>query len=179
MEINNSLLEKALLFAINAHNGQSRKGDKLPYIIHPLSVAMTLREVKESKNIILLLIVCILHDVVEDCGISLETIAKEFGYAVASLVEELTLDKSCYETIGKTKYLCQEVLKMSNYALCIKLADRLNNIRDMKKMTSGFIKKYVPETYEIIEAVKTRKLTSTHKKLIKLLEKELKKYKDA
>lgn len=165
--------EKALIFAAKKHMGQTRKGDKFSYIIHPMRVAVTLQSIKESKNMALLMTACVLHDTVEDCGVKLSTIAKHFGYAVASLVEELTLDKSKYETIGKTKYLCQEVLKMSSYALCIKLCDRLDNVRDMKKMSESFRNKYRAETREILDALKNRKITKTHAKLIKLIEKEI------
>jgi (p)ppGpp synthase/HD superfamily hydrolase len=117
---------------------------------------------------------CLLHDTVEDCGVSLKRIAKKFGLQVASLVEELTLDKTKYETIGKTKYLSQEVVSMSNYALCIKLCDRLDNVRDVKSMVPDFIKKYKTETKEILDALeKGRKPTLTQKKLIKLIRKEI------
>lgn len=171
--VDNSIFEKALIFAAKKHMGQSRKGNKLSYIIHPMRVAVTLQSIKESKNIALLMTACILHDTVEDCGVKLSTIAKYFGHHVASLVEELTLDKTKYESIGKTKYLCQEVLKMSSYALCIKLCDRLDNVRDMKNMSDSFREKYSSETREILGALKKRKLTKTHIKLIKLIEKEI------
>ena len=171
--VDNSTFEKAVIFAAKKHMGQSRKGDKFSYIIHPMRVAVTLQSIKESKNMALLMTACLLHDTVEDCGVKLSTIAKHFGHAVASLVEELTLDKSKYETIGKTKYLCQEVLKMSSYALCIKLCDRLDNVRDMKKMSESFRTKYRAETREILDALKNRKVTKTHAKLIKLIEKEI------
>jgi myo-inositol-1(or 4)-monophosphatase len=170
IEVNNDLFERALIFAAKAHRGQSRKGNKLPYIIHPMQVCMTLQEVKESKNIILLMAVALLHDTVEDCGVSLKKIGKHFGLHVAALVEELTLDKDKYETIGKTKLLCQEVIKMSSYALCIKLADRLNNVRDTKSMSDDFKKKYFAETKEILNVLEDkRKLTGTQKKLVKLI----------
>lgn len=169
------IFEEAILFAVKAHRGQRRKGDGRPYILHPMSVLRTLYEVKESKNMYLLATAAILHDVVENCGVSLKKIAKKFGYAVAALVEELTLNKEKYETIGKTKYLCQEVIKMSSYALCIKLCDRLDNVRDMKKMTDDFKKKYKAETWEIVNILeKERKLTRTQRKLIKLIKKEIK-----
>jgi (p)ppGpp synthase/HD superfamily hydrolase len=171
MNISNSMLEDIIIFAAKKHRGQSRKGNKLPYIIHPTRVAMILLELKESKNINLLLAVCFLHDTVEDCGVSLKTIAKKFGHAIASLVGELTLDKDKYETIGKTEYLCQEVLQMSSYALCIKLCDRLDNVRDMKSMTPEFRAKYSAETRKILENLSNRKLTKTHKKLVKLIQK--------
>jgi (p)ppGpp synthase/HD superfamily hydrolase len=176
MNITNTKLEEALLFAAKKHQGQSRKGSKLPYIMHPIGLASILVEIKQTKNMNLLLAVCFLHDVVEDCGVPLSKIAKRFGYQVAALVEELTLLKENYETIGKTKYICQEILKMSSYALCIKLCDRLANIREMKDMKQEFIDKYVPETWEMVNTAKTRKLTKTHKKLLALIEVELKKY---
>jgi guanosine-3',5'-bis(diphosphate) 3'-pyrophosphohydrolase len=176
MEINAALFNEAIIFASKKHRGQLRKGDGRPYILHPMEVVHVLYEVKVSKNMFLLGIAAILHDVVEDCGVTLKEIAKRFGYQVAALVEELTLLKDNYDKIGKTKYLCQEVVKMTSYALCIKLCDRLCNIRDMKNMKQEFIDKYVPETWEILAAVKTRKITGTHKRLIKLIETELKKY---
>ena len=168
------VFEKAILYAVKAHRGQRRKGDGRPYILHPMSVLRTLYEVKESKNMFLLATVAMLHDVSEDCGVSIKKIAKKFGHAVAALVEELTLDKAKYETIGKTKYLCEEVIKMSSYALCIKLCDRLDNVRDMKKMPDDFRTKYKAETAEILNVLQgNRKLTKTQKKLVKLITKEI------
>ena len=60
IEVNNNLFEKALIFATKAHRGQSRKGNGLPYIIHPMQTCMVLQEVKESKNIILLMTAALL-----------------------------------------------------------------------------------------------------------------------
>ena len=175
IEVNNNLFEKALIFATKAHRGQSRKGNGLPYIVHPMQVCMVLQEVKESKNIILLMTAALLHDCVEDCGISIKKIAKKFGLHVAALVEELTLNKEMYETVGKTKLLCQEVIKMSSYALCMKLADRLINVRDTKSMPKEFKVRYFAETEEIIKTLEDkRKLTGTQKKLITLIKKVIK-----
>lgn len=173
MEIKDGLFEEMVIFAAKKHRGVKRKGNKLPYIVHPIRVASILLEAKESKNMELLLTVALGHDIVEDCGVTLKKIAKKFGHQVASLVGELTLDKSKYETIGKAKYLCLEVLKMSSYALCIKLCDRLDNVRDMKNMNEDFRTKYRAETNEILQALKKRKLTKTHTKLVKLIQKEI------
>jgi (p)ppGpp synthase/HD superfamily hydrolase len=121
----------------------------------------------------------ILHDVVEDCyqnmtrDEKMAMIAKEFGYAVASLVDELTLDKSQYSQIGKTQYLCNEVMKMSSYALAIKLCDRLDNVMDLKDMDKEFSERYKKETRDILQALSKRPLTETHKKLVKLIKKEI------
>ena len=170
MEMTNDLLEKAIIFATKKHKGQKRKGNGLPYIVHPLGVMSIFLEVKESKNITMLLIAILLHDVKEDANVSLKKIAKEFGHQVAALVEELTLDKDKYETVGKTELLCQEVIKMSSYALVIKLADRLYNIRDTKSMPVEFRDKYFEETRVIIKTLETgRKLTKSQKKLVQMI----------
>jgi GTP pyrophosphokinase len=168
--------EKAILFAVKAHIGQVRKGDGRPYILHPISVMQRISAIKTSSNIYLLGAAAILHDTVEDCGITLEEIAREFGHHVAALVSELTLDKSNYEKIGKAEYLARELYGMSSYALAIKLCDRLDNICDMKDMKKEFIARYIDETYFILKRIESRKLTKTHRKLIKMINKEIKKY---
>lgn len=98
-------LEKAIAFAVEKHKGVKRKGDGRPYILHPMSVLITLLAVKQSKNSFLLATAAILHDVVEDCGVTLEEIAKEFGHSVAALVGELTNDLEQIKILGKTSYL--------------------------------------------------------------------------
>lgn len=168
------LLEKAIRFAVKKHKGQRRKGDGRPYIMHPISVMTRIQAIKKSSNIRLLGAAAILHDVVEDCGVSLKKIAKKFGYHVAALVDELTLDKSQYEAIGKTKYLCNEMHRMSSYALAIKLCDRLDNVLDMQDMPKAFQDRYKTETLEILQSISKRKLTKTHKELIKQIEEALK-----
>ncbi len=164
---------KAVIFAANAHKGQFRKGDGRPYILHPISVMSRIGKAKKSVNIYLLGASALLHDTVEDCGISIEQIAQEFGYHVAALVQELTLDKRMYELVGKSKYLASEMLKMSSYGLAIKLCDRLDNVSDMKKMPSSFVRNYIRETEYILDRLPERKLTGTHKKLIRKIEKKL------
>ena len=176
IELTSQDLERAIVFATEKHSGQVRKGDGRPYVLHPLEVLIRLHQAKTSKNMFLLLVAAILHDVVEDCyddqTQGLRDIADMFGYHVAALVEELTLDKSKYETIGKKEYLAVELVKMSSYALCIKLVDRLVNIIDMKSMDEEFKTKYKTDTRFILIYLQSsgRKLTRTHKKLIKQIE---------
>lgn len=168
---------KALTFSANAHEGQLRKGNKAPYITHPISVMNRMKQLKpKTSNPFLIGSACLLHDTVEDCGIKINIIAKKFGHHIAALVSELTLNKKLYKKYGKTEYLIKNMMKMSSYALAIKLCDRLDNISDMNEMPKTFIKRYIKETNSIINAIKSRKLTSTHKKIIKLIKKEIKKY---
>ena len=177
MNVTAATLEKAIIFATEKHKSQVRKGNGRPYILHPLSVLITLLSIKDSKNAFLLAVAAILHDTVEDCGVTLQEIADLFGYQVASLVEELTSDEAEIKRLGKTEYLKQKLAKMSSYALCIKLVDRLDNIKDMKDMNQSFRDKQIASTKEILLHIeKERKLTGTHKKIIRMIRKEMKSY---
>ena len=177
MELTAKDLEKAILFATEKHAGQVRKGDGRPYVMHPISVMQHLYKYKKSKNIFVLMIACLLHDCKEDCDVTIEEIADKFGYNVASLVMELTSDPEKVKSEGKKQYLTAKMIAMSSYALVIKLCDRLDNIQDMHSMNENFIKKYTIETKYIIDnLVENRKLSSTHKRIIKDISKEIKKY---
>lgn len=178
MNVTAETLERAITFATEKHKGVVRKGDGRPYILHPMSVLVTLLAIKKSKNALLLACAAILHDVVEDCGVTMEEIAKLFGHQVASLVDELTSDNAKIKELGKTEYLTQKMIRMSSYGLCIKLVDRLDNIRDMKTMSASFRTKQIDSTTSILASLETnRKLTKTHKVLIKMIRKEMAQYK--
>ncbi len=172
------LFEEALEFALQKHKGQKRKGNNMPYFWHPMSVARNVQEVKDSTNLELLMTAAILHDTVEDCtDVTIEEIAKIFGYQVASLVSELTSDDAEIAKVGKTEYLKNKMAGMSSYALVIKLSDRRDNVRDLNSMTQEFKERYTKETIEILDHLESwvRKLTGTHIKLIEKIRKVLKK----
>ena len=170
----NKDLEKALLFSINKHDGQIRSGNQKPYIFHPISVANILFTIKESRNIFMLAICALLHDTVEDTDTTLKEISDLFGPTVASIVDELTSDKEEISRTGKAKYLTEKMNRMSSYALCIKLCDRLDNLRDSASMNEKFRTRIVSDTNEIIKNL-DRKLTRTHIKLLKQIKAELNK----
>jgi len=76
-------LERAIAIAATAHAGQVDKGGA-PYILHPLKVMLRMSSLEER-------IVAVLHDVVEDCGISLEDLRMEgFSEAILSAIESVT-----------------------------------------------------------------------------------------
>lgn len=76
-------LERAIAIAATAHAGQLDKGGA-PYILHPLKVMLRMSSLEER-------IVAVLHDVVEDCGISLEDLRKEgFSEVVLSAIESVS-----------------------------------------------------------------------------------------
>ena len=58
------MFEKAVIYATNAHNGQTRKGTNLPFIIHPMEVAAIVAAMTLDQD---MLCAAVLHDVVEDC----------------------------------------------------------------------------------------------------------------
>ena len=177
MLITAETFHKAIGFATQAHKEQYRKGDGRPYILHPIEVMVLAMNLKKSVNTFLIGIVCMLHDTAEDCEeVTLEIIAKEFGYAVAALVDELTLNKEEYKTIGKTECLKRHTIAMSSYALFIKLCDRYCNIKDMVSMNEVFRTRYIAETREILENLESRKLTKTHRKLINMIYKQCKQW---
>ena len=79
MESCNKIFQASIM-ASAAHQGQKRKGTDIPYISHPMSVAIILAENGASTNVV---IAGLLHDTVEDGGIRLEEIRDQFGEHVA------------------------------------------------------------------------------------------------
>ena len=169
MKLNADLLIKALKFADKAHEGQLRKFQDVPYVWHAISVAKLVEFYKPtSVNPLLLRIAALLHDTVEDTDATLNDIVSEFGFQVASLVDELTSDKEESNRLGKTKYLSSKLKHMSSYALTIKLCDRLDNVMDLVMVQdTSFRNKYINETVSILMSLEmSRELTSTQSKIV-------------
>jgi len=121
-------LQKAFDVANSAHAGQKRKSGE-DYITHPVAVAQILVDLGMDLATIN---AALLHDTVEDTGLSIESIAKDFGDEVASLVDGVTkLDKLTYGPTAEAETLRKMVVAMSRdiRVLVIKLADRLHNAR--------------------------------------------------
>jgi len=164
----------ALKYAVKAHEGQMRS-DGTPYIKHPERVAEFVKKFKKSHNIDALISAAYLHDTVEDTDTTHEDLVKMYGGLIASLVKELTSDNSKIADIGKNEYLAQKMAKMSSWALVIKLADRLDNVRDIATAkTPEWRRKYRAETEKILDRLeKDRELSNTHKKIIKAIKNKL------
>ena len=158
------LILKAFDFAKDAHSGQSRfSGEE--YIWHPLKVAQILFNLNlDSKTIT----AALLHDVVDDCGISLEKIEKEFGKEVAFLVEGVSkLGRIRYpkepleiqpieRRVKKPIDLQAENLRKMFFAMAkdirvvlIKLADRIHNMGTLNHVPEEKQKRLALETLEI------------------------------
>ena len=166
--------EEALQFATQAHAGQKRAGGA-PYISHPVRVAQHVEQWKQSHNIDALISAAYLHDTLEDTDTTHEALHDLFGGLVASLVLELTSDPEQVKQMGKQNYLAHKMAAMSSYALVIKLADRLDNVKDIATArTPEWRARYAAETNHILDFIeKNRALSSTHQKLIGLIRDKL------
>lgn len=124
-----NLFIRALAFASEAHKGQSRlDSSKMPYICHPIDVCLVLSQAGiEDEDV---LCAGMLHDVVEDCGISHADLAEEFGSKIADLVLEVSDDPSLHGDERK-KAQIEKVKSMSNSAKLIKVADKICNLKDI------------------------------------------------
>ena len=84
------LVSEAIAFAVKAHDGMRRKKSEAPYILHPIEAAVIVGTMSEDQNLIA---AAVLHDVVEDAGVSIEEVEEKFGKRVRELVESETEDK--------------------------------------------------------------------------------------
>ena len=80
------MIRKAAEFAVRAHEGTVRKGSRMPYITHPLEVAMIVSLMTDDKGLIA---AAYLHDVVEDTAMTLEEIQEADCAARASVYSHL------------------------------------------------------------------------------------------
>jgi len=119
---------KAADAAARWHVHQKRKGTLgVPYINHLLEVAMLVAEATDGKDPALV-IAALLHDAIEDQEVPREMIAATFGADVASLVEEVTDDKSL-ERGERERLQVEHAARKSDRAKTLKLADKTSNLR--------------------------------------------------
>ena len=103
----------------------------------------------------------------------MQKIKHEFGSLVSSLVEELTTDNKVTKSEKKV-YLAKKMKTMSSWALVIKLADRLDNVSDLRHTDKTFRQSYIKETrYIISQLVGSNNLSMTHLQLIHEILKEI------
>ncbi len=84
------IVNEAIVFAAQVHNGMRRKQSSLPYILHPLEAAVIVGSITDNQEVI---VAAVLHDVIEDAGVPLCEIEERFGKRVAELVASETENK--------------------------------------------------------------------------------------
>ncbi|MGQ9549150.1 MAG: HD domain-containing protein [Roseiflexus sp.] len=124
--------EQALQFAALAHKHQTRKGTDIPYIVHVVHVSVILMRYGFDEDVV---IAGLLHDVIEDCGVSSQQLEMLFGAGVARLVEAVSerkridgVERSWEER--KTEAIAHLRTGGPRVA-AIKAADSLHNIRSI------------------------------------------------
>lgn len=125
-----SALLDAICFAADKHRNQRRKdAEASPYINHPLQLARVLAVeagVEDTET----LIAAVLHDTIEDTQTTYEELRARFGETVASVVVEVTDDKTLSKQERKDRQI-ELAQHLSDRAKLVKLADKICNLRDI------------------------------------------------
>ena len=161
------LVRAAYRFADRAHLGQMRHNGE-PYITHPIAVAAQVAEWKLDAPA---LMAALLHDAMEDCGVTKADLLEQFGAPVAELVDGLTkLDKLQFSTReeGQAESFRKMLLAMARdvRVILIKLADRTHNMRTMGDMPRSKWGRISTETLDIYAPIAHRLgLNQTYREL--------------
>ena len=84
------LVSEAIVFSTKAHDGMRRRKSEVPYIVHPMEVGAIISTMSDNQEVIA---AGLLHDVVEDAGVTIEEIGEKFGERVMELVASETENK--------------------------------------------------------------------------------------
>lgn len=129
------LYTDALGWAAELHSRQRRKAKTVPYISHLIAVSALVWEDGGDEE---LAIAALLHDAIEDCGVSQQQIAQRFGERVAQVVADCTDTSEAVATGGekepwllrKTRYIAH-LPHAHRDSLLVSAADKAHNARDM------------------------------------------------
>lgn len=150
-------VRRAYMFSEQAHLGQFRRnGD--PYVTHPLAVAHILCDMHMDHQS---LMAAMLHDVIEDTGVSKETLSADFGADVAMLVDGVTKLTQVHfnsKAEAQAENFQKMILAMTQdvRVIVVKLADRLHNMRTLDVLTLEKRKRVARETLEIYAPIAMR-----------------------
>src|SRR6201991_1564855 len=170
------LVRRAYRFADEAHLGQLRKAPYRrsrthggePYITHPIAVAAQCAEWKLDAQA---LMAALLHDAIEDCGVTKAELIERFGAPVAELVDGLTkLDKLRFNTReeNQAESFRKMLLAMARdvRVILVKLADRTHNMRTLDDAPREKWARISSETLEIYAPIAHRLgLNQTYREL--------------
>ena len=160
-------VRQAYRFADVAHLGQLRNNGE-PYITHPIAVAAQCAEWKIDAQA---LMAALLHDALEDCGVTKGELIERFGSPVAELVDGLTkLDKLQFNTReeNQAESFRKMLLAMARdvRVILIKLADRSHNMRTLGDVPRSKWARIASETLEIYAPIAHRLgLNETYREL--------------
>ncbi|MBK6722044.1 MAG: bifunctional (p)ppGpp synthetase/guanosine-3',5'-bis(diphosphate) 3'-pyrophosphohydrolase [Acidobacteria bacterium] len=151
------IIRRAYLFSALHHRGQTRASGE-PYLVHPLEVSEILADMRLDETSVA---TGLLHDVVEDTLVDLDTIRSYFGDQIALLVDGLTKIANISD-LSKEKQQAENVRKMvlamttDVRVVLIKLADRLHNMRTMQFLKPEKRARISQETLDIYAPIAHR-----------------------
>ncbi|WP_395700876.1 RelA/SpoT family protein [Aquabacterium sp.] len=150
-------IREAYKFADEAHLGQFRASGE-PYITHPIAVAGLVADWRLDAQAVM---AALMHDAMEDCGVTKVELIERFGAPTAELVDGLTkLDKLQFSTREETQAesFRKMLLAMARdvRVILIKLADRLHNMRTMAAMAPNKRQRIARETLDIYAPIAHR-----------------------
>lgn len=117
-------VERAIKFAVKAHQGQKRK-DGVDFICHPMSVGYMMKELGVDDKYV---IIGILHDVIEDTSYNYNDIKERFGEEIADGVKSISEDKKIKDyRLRKTAFMAQ-LKNLDKNMIYIECADKLHNL---------------------------------------------------
>ena len=149
------LVQRAFVFAKAAHEavGQMRKYTGEPYIVHPVEVARIVQTVPHTEAT---LAAALLHDTVEDTGVTMDEIRRLFGHEVADLVEMLTDvsvpadgNRAFRKAIDRA-----HTARASAAGKTIKLADLISNTQSIVANDPGFARIYLREKASLMDVLR-------------------------
>ena len=126
-------LSEAISFAAQCHDGMLRKGTNLPYIVHPAEVVAICAALTDDEDVSC---AAVLHDVMEDCGVTFEALESRFGARVAQLVESETQQSGGDPRATWDARKEAAVARLgtgSRETKIIALADKLSNMRAIRR----------------------------------------------
>ena len=150
-------VREAFKFADEAHLGQFRASGE-PYITHPIAVAGLCADWKLDVQAIM---AALMHDAMEDCGVTKPELIERFGAATAELVDGLTkLDKLRFSTReeSQAESFRKMLLAMARdvRVILVKLADRLHNMRTVSAVAANRRSRIARETLDIYAPIAHR-----------------------
>src|SRR6476619_6824699 len=151
------LLRRAYLFSAREHKGQKRASGE-SYLVHPLEVANILADMRLDETAVA---TGLLHDVVEDTLVELDTIREYFGEEITHLVDGLTKIAQI-SNVSREEQQAENVRKMllamvdDVRVVLVKLADRLHNMRTLQYLSADKRKRIAQETMDIFAPIAHR-----------------------
>ena len=150
-------VRRAYYYSEQAHTGQSRRSGE-PYIVHPLAVAEVLANMRMDHQS---LMAAMLHDVIEDTGVTRDGLAEQFGDLVADLVDGVSkLTHIQFETAAEQQAENFQKMAMAMAkdirVILVKLADRLHNMRTIGALKPEKRRRIGRETLDIYAPIANR-----------------------